>query len=373
MKHRIDTLHARFGFWVSLFLAFEFLSVFSARAADPPIVEIPYLDAWASSPHAKRDAEAFRHWDKDGKVEEACARCHSTAGFRDFIGADGSTPWGVDKAPPTAGGIECVACHNDVTRYLDHVTFPSGLEVTELGDESRCMWCHQGRESTVSVNKTVSGLPEDGVNAELKFVNIHYRAAAATRFGTEAKGAYEYEGQTYAGVYEHDEGIEACIDCHNPHTTKISVEDCAVCHRNVKSEEDFVNIRELPGDFDGDGNVEEGIAFEIKGLHEALLAAISTYAKEISGKAIGYNADTYPYFFVDGDGSGAIEKSEAAFKNKFDAWTPRLLKAAYNYQFVAKDPGAFTHNPVYVIEILHDSLADLKTKVSIAMDGMERP
>ncbi len=373
MKHDAKLSCGRFRVLFSLFIAFTLFAMVAPRAADLPNVEIPYLKAWASSPHAKNDAEAFRHWDKEGKIEEACARCHSTPGYQDFIGADGSAQWVVDHPAPIGGGIECVACHNDVTRFLDHVVFPSGLEVTDLGDESRCMWCHQGRESTVSMNKAVSGLPEDDVNADLKFINIHYRAAAATRFGTEAKGAYEYSDKTYAGVYQHDEGIEACTDCHNPHTTEVNVDDCAVCHREVKSKEDFVNVRKLVGDFDGDGDVEEGIAFEIQALHEAVLSAIKTYAKEASGKAVGYEPHSYPYFFIDIDGNGTIEKEEATFKNKFDAWTPRMLKAAYNYQFVAKDPGAFTHNPVYVLQILHDSLADLRTKVSVAMDKMERP
>ena len=31
----------------------------------------------------------------------------------------------------------------------------------------------------------------------LRFLNVHYFAAGATLFGTEAKGAYEYNGKTY--------------------------------------------------------------------------------------------------------------------------------------------------------------------------------
>ena len=56
--------------------------------------------------------------------------------------------------------------------------------------------------------------------------------------------------------------------------------------------------------------------------------------------------------------------------NKYAAWTPRLLKAAYNYQFVATDPGAYAHNAPYVLQRLHDSLADLAGGEA---EGVTRP
>jgi hypothetical protein len=40
------------------------------------------------------------------------------------------------------------------------------------------------------------------------------------------------------------------------------------------------------------------------------------------------------------------------------------LKAAYNYQYATKDPGAFAHNGKYIIQLLYDSLADLDTTTS---------
>jgi len=39
-----------------------------------------------------------------------------------------------------------------------------------------------------------------------------------------------------------------------------------------------------------------------------------------------------------------------------------LLRAAYNYQYAMKDPGAFAHNGKYVIQALYDSLEDLGQK-----------
>ncbi len=45
------------------------------------------------------------------------------------------------------------------------------------------------------------------------------------------------------------------------------------------------------------------------------------------------------------------------------------MKAAFNYQYVQKDPGAFVHNPKYVLQFMYDSIADLGGDVK----GMTRP
>ena len=91
------------------------------------------------------------------------------------------------------------------------------------------------------------------------------------------------------------------------------------------------------------------------------------------GKPIVYDAEAYPYFFVDTNGNGTADKDEAKFPNRYKNWTPRLMKAAYNYQFVTKDPAAFAHNPIYAIQLLHNSLADLGAKVKVDLAKATRP
>ena len=93
----------------------------------------------------------------------------------------------------------------------------------------------------------------------------------------------------------------------------------------------------------------------------------------VAGKPIAYTPEVYPYFFVDLNGNGTADKDESKFPNRYKAWTPRLLKAAYNYQFVVKDPGAYAHNPTYATELLHDSLADLGAKVTVDLAKAVRP
>jgi hypothetical protein len=77
-----------------------------------------------------------------------------------------------------------------------------------------------------------------------------------------------------------------------------------------------------------------------------------------------YAPDAYPYFFKDTNGDKSCSTVETAATNAFTAWTPGLVKAAYNYQLSRTDPGAWAHNFAYVGELLFDSIADLGGDVS---------
>jgi hypothetical protein len=333
-------------------------------------VEVPYLADWQGSGHNDVAGEPFRHWDGEdpAEVPTTCAKCHTSTGYKDFLGVDGSEVGKVDVAVPAAQaqGVQCVACHNVGTIAKTSVMFPSGITIEHLGDDSRCMECHQGRESKVSVDEFIAQFGENldpdttpapikneqGNDVNLGFRNIHYFAAAATLYGTEVKGGYEYDGKAYDAKHDHVPGYNTCIGCHNQHTLEIRVEQCANCHQEVATVEDLKNVREKSSmrDYDGDGDVAEGMFYELQGLQEILYAQIQAYAEE-QGTPISYDAATYPYFM------GADGKA-------YPAWTPRLLKAAYNYQVSIKDPGAFAHGNKYIVELLHDSIEDLGGDVS---------
>jgi hypothetical protein len=337
-----------------------------------PVGDIPFADEWLASAHADASAEAFNHWNEDDPAEipTACAKCHSTTGYLDYLGADGSTVNMVDAAHPVGQTVECTACHNEATLTKTSVIFPSGIEIMNLGSEARCMECHQGRSSTVTVNNRIEELGLTGnvdtVSEDLGFSNIHYYAAAATQFGTLAKGGYEYDGLAYDGRFDHVANNDTCVECHNMHTLELEVAECAACHEGVESAEDMRDIRMFGSlvDYDGDGDMEEGIYYEVEGLREMLFTAIQAYATEVSGTPILYDAHAYPYFFADVDADGEISDADGGF----NAWTPRLAKAAYNYQVSLKDPGAYVHGGKYVIQLLYDGINDLNQAIAEPVD-----
>ena len=328
------------------------------------------VQEWLDAPHADHDSLSFTYWNQQGAVPTECAACHSQPGFLDQLGADGSPAGVVDHPAAINQPIGCASCHTDSAHALDRVTFPSGIEVAGLGASALCATCHQGRLSGLDVARATGTLPEDQVQAELGFMNIHYAAAAGVQGGRDLIAGYHYPGQSYAGTFTHVPSAGTCIACHDPHSTKVEVESCLSCHRGV---DDLRAIRMEHGDFDADGSIAGGIMSEIAGLEAQLLAAIRTYALQVSGQPVAYAPGQYPYFFKDPDGDGQIGADEGGFPNRYQSWTPRLLKAAYNYQLSRKDPGGYVHNPRYMLQLLHDSLADLAGVIDLDLGRRPRP
>jgi len=455
-------------------------------------------EKWLTSAHSDHTAPAFNNWNEyvPPEIPTNCARCHSTTGYRDYLGADGSTVGVVDKAAPIGEVIECDACHNDQAESLTAVTFPSGLTATGLGKEARCMVCHQGRESTVSVDASIdtstksykvttnsplgagivgadvaiaagatftdvgagfdaAGVGSDGTYwlqfvanpthlsglsgvvstknsyrvqiigatadsltlatalvaetpaagksfqyavyqlksddtispdlfAPLGFENVHYYAAGATLYGREAAGAYEYEEpsgapqdvelktmtqrRAYDRKFTHVAQKDTCIECHDAHSQKVKVDECAACHVNrlgnpVANYDDLKDIR-MAGtvnDFNGNGDVTEGVYYEIKGLTDTLYAAMRSYAVRIAGSPIEYRPDQSPNFVI------------AGTETKYVNWTARLLRAGYNLQYVVKDPGSFAHNGKFIVQFLYDGIADLNAALAAQPDPAPIP
>lgn len=337
-------------------------------------VDTPYRAAWASSGHADSTAPAFNRWNSDGEVPASCARCHTASGYQDYIGADGTAANETNANHAIGQVVSCTACHNPVADNLDHVTFPSGVVVEGLGSEARCMTCHQGRSSgdTIEAQITAAAVGDDEISSALTFSNIHYYAAGATLLAGEVRGAYQYEGEVYDFRFRHAPGVQQCQECHDQHSLEVRYDTCVNCHPGVTDQTSVRNIRMLPSrgqDYNGNGNVNEGMYFEVRGLKEKLLSSIHTYTKEKATKPTCYAPDSHPYWFIDADSSGpTCDAAEVSSTTRFAEWTPRSLRAAYNYQVASKDPGSWAHNANYIIEVLHDSIQDVAAGTEAEID-----
>ncbi|HEY5999141.1 MAG TPA: hypothetical protein VI078_07535 [bacterium] len=300
-------------------------------------------ELWVTSGHADANGEPFSHWDKDGAIPTSCARCHSKPGYLEYV-ATGA----IANPVPVGTVVDCLLCHDPTSFALTQVTFPSGVTVTGLGHESICSTCHQGRESSVSVDRRLAGKPEDTIDTSISFTNIHYFAAAATMFGGVAKGGYQYPGQVYDQRLLHVSAANVCQECHNPHSLALDLQLCRTCHPAAVDYAGVKTIRMAGStqDYDGDGNVTEGMAAELAGVAAKLYEKIQEYGTA-QGFPIVYDAATYPYFLYAADRTG------------YKSFTPRLLKACYNYQVYQKDPGTHAHNPKYLVEIMYDSIQSL--------------
>lgn len=305
---------------------------------------------WAASGHGDITAEAFRRWDEDGVVQTSCAKCHSGGGYIDFL-ADGV----VDAPAALPLGHDCDTCHAAApdTRYddlvahpqLEPVAFPSEDTASFWGASNLCTSCHQGRNSTLQVDEAIAEDP----GGPYRFINIHYYPAAASYFGSEVQGGYQYDGMEYVGrnVFgSHDVEQQDCVGCHmrgadKDHRFEPQVADCTSCHMGTSFE-----------DLSGSPSINHD-AIEVS--HAQLLAVIRTYASDVLGEAIAYSSSSYPYFFADANDNGIGDPGEG----RYELFDEKLLKAAFNYQMVAKDPAGFIHNGTYLRQLLHDSIVDL--------------
>jgi hypothetical protein len=339
---------------------------------------------WWGSAHADIKSEVFSHWNGEEPAEgeevpsvpTSCAKCHSTSGFVDYIGGDGTEANKVDNPGVIMQGVQCGACHNAAAATYTDVTLPSG-SVLKAGGDAVCSTCHSGMGSGPSVDKNklvvaAGAGADDTVLEKSSLMSAHYAMAAATHAGTDGKSGYEYAGKTYVGTFAHDEKVNQCTECHDPHTLWIKENAageaiCSACHVTVKT---YADYRTVPGkvDYDGNGKVEP-VATEIQGMETLLKAAITKYSSEKLGKALGFNFDAYPYAYVDTNVDGKIDETEGVFANGYNTFSPRLLRAGFNLMFSHKEPGAYVHNAKYVLQLMYDSIADLGGDVA----GLTRP
>lgn len=353
----------------------------SSSSGEPgPGDVVPYYDEWLMSAHADKTSPAFNNWNDKGEIPTSCARCHSRDGFVDYLGGDGSEVAVVNQPAPTGSVVDCETCHNEAANELDWVQFDSGVTLTDLGPEARCMTCHQGRASTDSVNDVIASanVDDDTVSKELDFQNIHYYPAAATLWAGVVRGGYQYEDQVYDHRFRHAPGFDTCVGCHDQHTSKPRYDDCQFCHADALDSvgaRDIRMIASLNVDYDGDGDTTVGIFFEVKGLEEKLYQAIQRYASGEVGQTICYAPHDHPYWFNSSTGAAAeCTADDISGDNEYAEWTPRLLRATYNYQMSRKDPGAYVHNSRYIIKLLHDSITDINTVITnpVDMENAER-
>jgi hypothetical protein len=328
------------------------------------------IEAWSRSGHANLSAEAFAHWNSEGEIPPNCSVCHSGAGFRSLHGLDGS-PKGLPEKPiPVGGVVDCETCHSPKLSTITEITFPSGVVHPVVGVEAACMSCHQGRESGLSVAKATMDKGEDTVDAALRFINPHYNIGAATWLGGYGKVGYQYPDKIYVGRFLHSKPITTCVSCHDPHTLDVAEAPCLTCHQSGNPDD----IRISRVSYDGSGDLTKGIKADIQANADTLKQSVVDYAATVAGTPMVYDGARYPYFFADANGDGVVDQNAEGGPVAFASWTPRLLKAAYNWKVVSADPGIHVHNPYYALELLHDSVEDLASAegMDIDMSGMMR-
>ena len=105
------------------------------ECACPTVDVIPQEELWKGSGHADNTSMAFNDWNTCTPVPPAtpctpsipttCAKCHSTPGYLDYLGADGTAAGVVNNPAPIGTVISCEACHNQQASELTSVVLES--------------------------------------------------------------------------------------------------------------------------------------------------------------------------------------------------------------------------------------------------------
>ena len=131
----------------------------------------------------------------------------------------------------------------------------------------------------------------------------------------------------------------------------------------------YIRMNGSLADYDGDGDTLEGIGEEIQGLQELALEAMQAYATEVSGTAHRLQRRTAIRT------SSSIPTATAKWMTTKRPPTTasrrsrrRCWKPPTTIRFPIKDPGAFAHNPKYIIELLYNSIDSLNASLQDPID-----
>lgn len=351
---------------------------------------IQYNKDWAESGHGDvgyvagntnaSSVNSHYGWTTAGR--DACAKCHTTTGYKKVTNGGVTILDGV----VTAGGpimknnkkneaIMCSACHNDYSwtrrsigaqtleyRY-DSGSGPVVVVLPDAKDSNLCLVCHSGRGNGQSARST-------------RFAG-HHAPTGADLYAQYTHFGYEFTGLDYTkkAFFAHDtigiaDGSGPCVSCHmksgNSHTFAVAKKDangaitaintqsvCNTCHNGNYA----MTAAKLE---------EESAGYQQAGLllKAYLLNTIANY----HNKPIT-------------DSSGApIDLTGAKYAVPDPTKTPQLKTgtvdiasmlaidygAFQNSLLPTEDPGGYAHNRFYVKRLLFDSIDALDNG---ALDG----
>jgi trimeric autotransporter adhesin len=327
-------------------------------AADLAILQ--FRTEWAASRHGDTKGAAWlnsksHNWKASGqagvKVSQAgaptdCQRCHTATGYVQFTNTSSIAPI-ASSAARYSEPLTCNACHNPDfttrgvsarTGYYNYTSQATGrLLVAARYPDSQtsniCLGCHVGREAGDTIKAMAAATAHGNYSSafwqNVSFLNSHYLTAGGQVFGVTG---YEYPGFNYANTVDHSlVGTGAtgpCVTCHLPgksHTlapSAASYSQCNSCHNGAM---DATFVANKTSDYQA-------------GL-KALAAALTQ--KGFTPNLVNGTL-TYPYFTTRNWGNQASG--------------PGNMGAAFNYNMLVHDLGAYAHNPTYAKRLVRDSI-----------------
>ena len=307
------------------------------------------------------DGNAWTHYNWDQTSSRgACQRCHTATGAANFLSnpatydATGNgnnfshlSGWTTTAGSPQNELLYCWGCHSNsqngtlrnpgaLTEVYAAATAgaPAATVVyPDLGNSNVCMACHVGREIGQNVANDTDA---DGVRG---FINSHYLAAGATIFN---ESGYEYAGQSYDNLgYHKNVGMN---DAYNTGTAG----PCVTCHMTSAEGHSF----EVSAASTTCVNCHAGLtAAALEASEHEFHLALEELNVALKAKGIEFKP-AHPYFYQI---NTTTAFTDWAGVYGLDKWKD-VMGAAFNYNLLEHDPGAYAHNRQYALKLIKDSI-----------------
>lgn len=284
------------------------------------------------------------------EAAQSCINCHGSQG------AD----WQL-SAHNTKNGATCTDCHDphpghpntcNTCHNGQYGSNPSFVPIINSG--AVCLGCHTGTISGVSV---VSA--RFGNFSAMSFINSRSLPGGVTVFGKT--GFHFYTSSAFQTKYaDSDYFLHNSIGVDNVFTTG-TLGPCLTCHVGQESE----SKRHLPIPVDRSGKIVSTVCAKChsvaplltvmdsstyKSKKDGYFAALTVLAKVLKDRGFSYT-DTYPNF------ANSNWKTDFGASGGFGGNTGMFtMGAAFNFNLLWHDYGAFAHNSLYAKRLIFDSI-----------------
>ena len=352
------------------------------------------VEQWKSSTHfaayiANLGGEEVESW----TGATACGNCHAIDGIQQRL-ASNVNPSRADAGPPdpiqvaagqlnylnpansrvaeatyagqaTVAVVHCTTCHNVTAANDPHVTgqnyapgsFPlrvpsgaadqawleassgfgavDGVAAGKYGVGNVCMWCHKSRKdvtnyiprgTTVNITNVYWG-PHEGPQADIY----------------TGKGGYHYAGATKAyGNSSHQNFTNGCVRCHMPDVAS---------NQNVGNHSFYAQLSSCQTS----GCHESTTSFDVIGGQSLTISRLQDLRVALNNADLLTRSAAAPYERLTTEQLAAQDfaRDEAKPKNAVPA---DQAGALYNYLLIARGSAGGIHNPLYVRQLIWDSL-----------------
>jgi hypothetical protein len=239
-------------------------------------------------------------------------------------------------------------------------TAVTGTMTKFMGNSNTCGWCHKSR-------KDVTNYIVAGTNTLTSRTWGPHEAGQLDIFS--AAGGYHFP-VVYKTTAKHLTDLK-CTDCHMPpvaansnypnHSFDPQLSSCQSCHNGLKNF-DNNDVQTLIGkalrEFEAYANSKGWLTRSETGLYASLTAAAGS-GTEACTPGGGNPANSY---IGCGDGQFTLDRVKAGTSggNTSLALTKDEAGALYNYFLIARGSALGVHNPIYVKQLIFDSIQIVK-------------